>query len=65
VSAVRAHVKPAKDRPFNFYLDPRLAGPHGEHRDFRLSEQDIADLVLFLRALDGGEVDRLMWAGAN
>ena len=56
---VTFHVKPPrKDRPFNLYLDPKLAGPNGEHRDLGLSEQDVADLVLYLRALDGDEVDR-------
>jgi cytochrome c peroxidase len=57
--AVTLHVKPPRKGPLNLYLDPLLAaGPEGAHRDFGLSEQDIADLVLFLQALDGDEVDR-------
>jgi hypothetical protein len=64
VTAVRFHVKPpAREAPLNLYLDPKLAGPNGEHRDLGLSEQDVADVVLFLRALDGDEVDRSVRTG--
>jgi cytochrome c peroxidase len=57
-AAVRLHiVPPKKDAAINRYLDPRLATDAGSRRDFGLSEEEIRALVLFLRALDGNEVD--------
>ena len=43
-------------------FEKTMAAANGEPRDFGLSEQDIADMVTFLRALDGGEVDRAVRA---
>jgi cytochrome c peroxidase len=56
-AVVYFHVQPLRDAPHNPYLDPLLALPDGARRDFGLTNQDIADLVLLLKALDS-EVDR-------
>lgn len=57
-AAVRAHVKPPINAPRNLYLTPLLATADGAPRDFGLSEDEIQALVLFLKALDGQDVDR-------
>lgn len=57
-AVVRYHVRP---RPpgaaINLHLDPKLAKPNGEHRDFAVDDDDIAAVVLLLRALNGDDVD--------
>jgi cytochrome c peroxidase len=59
--AVRLHVAAADPwEPFNPSLDPRLSTGLGVRRSFDLSESDLDSLVLFLKALNGDEPDRLI-----
>ena len=44
----------------NIYLDPELLGKDEGTRLLELNEADINALVLFLTALDGGEVDPIV-----
>jgi cytochrome c peroxidase len=60
-AVVRFHVRRPKGHSAkDFYLDPKLADDSGRHRDFGLDDEDVAVLVLFLKALNGGEVDRIL-----
>jgi cytochrome c peroxidase len=57
-AAVRQHVEqPGSAARLNLHLDPLLRDPSGNLRKLDLPASDIAALVLFLRALDGNEVD--------
>jgi cytochrome c peroxidase len=58
--AVRYHVRPPAGATRNLYLDPLLANRDGTHRDLELTEAEVEALALFLRALDGDEVDRFV-----
>jgi cytochrome c peroxidase len=61
--AVRFHLGRAKGRTAeNLFLDPLLSDVNGRHRDLGLDDEDVAVLVLFLRALNGGEVDAFVTA---
>jgi cytochrome c peroxidase len=65
-SAVRFHVESARlDAPLNLYLDPKLADRDGSRRNFGLGNDDIDALVLFLKALNGEEVDRFVATNPN
>jgi cytochrome c peroxidase len=56
--AVRQHVEqPGSGARFNLHLDPLLRDASGNLLEFDLDAADIRALVLFLRALDGNEVD--------
>jgi cytochrome c peroxidase len=44
----------------NNYLDPELRGPEGQTRLLGLSAAEIDAVVLFLRALNGGDVDAVL-----
>jgi cytochrome c peroxidase len=46
----------------NNYLDPELRGPDGRTRLLGLTAAEIEALVLFLKAFNGGEVDRILQA---
>ena len=63
-AVVRFHVQPLPGAPRNAYLSPLLALPDGTRRDFGLTNQDVADLVLLLRALDC-QVDRFVRTNPN
>jgi cytochrome c peroxidase len=58
--AVRYHVRPPRGATRNLYLDPLLAAADGSHRDLKLTEDEVQSLALFLRALNGDEVDRFV-----
>ena len=55
--AVRFHFEPPlPGAPLNIFLDPDLADEHGAHRKFK-ARNELDAIVLFLRALDGEQVD--------
>ena len=58
-TAVRFHVELGIHEEPRF-LDPRLADKDGTRHNFDLSKDDIDSLVLFLKALNGEEVDRFV-----
>ncbi len=62
-AVVRFHVYPGPTgQRFNRFLDAKLSNLDGTHKNFGLSEGDLAVLVLFLRALNGDEVDAFVRA---
>jgi cytochrome c peroxidase len=54
---VRFHLAARPGAPENPFLDPVLARPDGFHKNLGLSKGEIEALVLFLRALNGDDVD--------
>ena len=64
-SGALARPQAAAGAPINLYLDPKLADPDGVRRDFGLGDEDIATLVVFLKALNGEEVDRFITLNPN
>jgi len=65
---LRFHVRPdaAKEKPRNLYIDPRMRNnKDGSHRDFKLSDDEVQALVLFLKALNGDEVDEYVRSTNN
>ncbi len=63
-TAVRVHIENGS-RESSRYLDPKLADQGGTRRDFGLTKDDIDSLVLFLKALNGEEVDRFVATNPN
>jgi cytochrome c peroxidase len=64
-AVVRFHVVPPPQgegaREPNQYLDPKLLNPDGiTHKNFGLRDDDIRALVLFLRGLNGDDVDKFI-----
>jgi cytochrome c peroxidase len=65
-AVVRFHVEPRPDEAQkNRFLDPRLSDETGGHRKFNLGQDDIDALVLFLKAINGEEVDRFVAFNPN
>jgi cytochrome c peroxidase len=65
-AVVRFHIgRPKRLGAENLYLDPKLSDANGRHRDFGLDDEDVAVLVLFLKALNGSEVDRFITMSPN
>jgi cytochrome c peroxidase len=61
LAVVKWHLNPPVQQDvFNLSLDPRLSESPGVHRKFDLDEADLEALVLFLKALNGGEMDRAL-----
>ena len=65
-AVVRFHVEPQPDEVIkNRFLDPKLSDETGVHRPFNLGKDDIDVLVLFLKAINGEEVDRFVRFNPN
>jgi cytochrome c peroxidase len=64
-AAVRKHLTAPSSAPPHApinYLDPKMKTPDGAFKDLGLSDRDVAALVLFLRALNGDNVDAFVKA---
>jgi cytochrome c peroxidase len=65
-AVIRFHVEPRPlGAPVNLYLDPKLSDEAGGHRKFNLGKDDIDVLVLFLKAINGEDVDRFVAVNPN
>jgi cytochrome c peroxidase len=65
-AVVRFHVEPQPDEAIrNRFLDPKVSDETGVHRPFNLGKDDIDVLVLFLKAINGAEVDRSIRFNTN